>query len=100
MVDTTAEARCGFQCQEFSSLMSYLPNLQEIDLEDCKRRNIYMDYLRDLDSSLFLTRLERIESRGGEIYGQSLYSHFTTYYNFRSTLTHVALNYSAKAAVI
>lgn len=52
--DSDVESRCKFTHPEFSSLMSYLPSLQEFDLNDCKSRNTYMAILRDLDPTIYL----------------------------------------------
>lgn len=54
------KARCKLESQEFSNLMAYLSNLQELDLDDWKNYDAYMAFLREIDSTTHLKRTERI----------------------------------------
>lgn len=91
--DTAKSKRCRFEAQEFSTL----PKLQEIDPKDSNNCDMYMGLLRNLDSSMYLKRIERIYSKSPSRYHQGHHAYFATYYNFRATLTHVHLNYSIPA---
>lgn len=96
--DSMLDSRCEFESREFTVLMSYLPNLQEIDLNNSRRNNIYMAYLRDIDSTTYLKRIERIYSKNPGS-GQDPLAHFATYYDFKRTLTHAVYNHSANTTV-
>jgi hypothetical protein len=39
--DNLMDSRCKFEPQELVGLLSYLPNLLELDLKDCKNYNLY-----------------------------------------------------------
>lgn len=60
--ETDEDKRCKFDAQGFSKLMSYLPNLQELDLKKCNSCDLYMIFLRSLDSTIYLKRIKRIYS--------------------------------------
>lgn len=90
MADDMVEERCKFDLQDFSRLVSYLPNLKEINFKDCYHKALYMALLRDIDSSKYLKRIEKI-SGGEEENGPMV--NFATYYNFRATLKHLVFHY-------
>lgn len=50
----------SWNLKEFSNLMAYLSNLQELDLDDWKNYDAYMAFLREIDSTTHLKRIERI----------------------------------------
>lgn len=77
--------------QEFTSLISYSPKLQEIDLRGSEFNNTYMTYLRNINSTIYLKHIEKIWG-GRASRNQDHYAYFATYYNFRKTLTRAALN--------
>lgn len=78
---------CKLEQEEFLTLISYLPKLQEMDVKD----STYMVFLQNPDCTKSLKRIKRIRSEIPDIGDQD--QHFATYYNFRDTLTHVVLVY-------
>lgn len=81
--------RSMFEPQQFSGLLSYLPNLKEIDLQKSSYYDTYMGLLPGLDTTIYLKRLEMIVIKGHD---EDRGVHFATYYNFSSTLTHISIN--------
>lgn len=73
--------------------MSYLENLQELDLKECENYDLYVGFLRDLDSTVYLKHIQRTYC-GSPGYSQGPNAHFLTYYNFRTTITHAVVNFS------
>lgn len=92
------EAMCKFKKKELFRLLSYLPYLQEIDLSGCDGCNNYIDFMCTFDSTRYLTGIKSIYAKSQE-FDQDQHAHFKTCYNFRATLTHVAL-YQSKNATI
>lgn len=61
-----------------------------------------MALLREVDPTVYLKRIERIYGGFPNLGNntQEPTSHFDTYYNFRTTLTHVTVNYAQEEDVI
>lgn len=87
--ETAESKRCKFEAQEFTTLMSYLPNWQELDLKGGKNYDVYMAFLRDLGSTIYLKRIERIYSKSLE-YGQDKYPHLQPTTTFTQRL-HISI---------
>ncbi|GAA5805075.1 hypothetical protein HPULCUR_010588 [Helicostylum pulchrum] len=85
------EAIVTFTKQEFLKFFEYLPNLKKIELCTYSCQTEYMRYLRDIDTSQYLTRLGNIIFEI-DSFNDVLYDlYYSVYYNFRASLTRISL---------
>jgi hypothetical protein len=86
------------EAQELEYLLFYLPNLQIFDITRSYKRYWYLTCLCGLDPTKYLERIERIprsESKYDDGDSMDKRLHSEACYNFRHTLTHLALDHSA-----